>query len=73
MQRAFFLSSKAIIPLKMYIQYYFIFRLYVFNFQLKCIEIPACSCPRLHNRCGEWESWDPVNRFNHISWWLSLL
>ena len=27
----------------------------------------ACSCPRLHNCCGEWEGWDPVNWFNHTS------
>ena len=33
-----------------------------------CKTIPACSCPRLHNCCGEWEGWDPVNRFNHTSW-----
>ena len=26
------------------------------------------SIPRLHNCCGEWERWDPVNWFNHTSW-----
>ena len=30
--------------------------------------MPACSWPRLHNCCGEWEGWDPVNRFNHTCW-----
>ena len=30
--------------------------------------IPVCLCPRLHNCCGEWEGWDPVNWFNHTSW-----
>ena len=33
-----------------------------------CKTIPACSCPRLHNCCGEWEGWDPVNWLNHTSW-----
>ena len=33
-----------------------------------CKIIPACSWPRLHNCCGEWEDWDPVNWFNHTSW-----
>ena len=22
----------------------------------------------LHGFCGQWEGWDPVNRFNHTSW-----
>ena len=22
----------------------------------------------LHSFCGKWESWDPVNRFNHTNW-----
>ena len=22
----------------------------------------------LHSFCGEWEGWDPANRFNHTSW-----
>ena len=26
------------------------------------------SWSRLHNCCGEWEGWDPVNWFNHTSW-----
>ena len=33
-----------------------------------CKIIPACSCPQIHNCCGEWEGWDPVNWFNHSSW-----
>ena len=33
-----------------------------------CKIIQACSCPRLHNCYGEWEGWDPANRFNHTSW-----
>ena len=28
--------------------------------------IPVCL--RLHNCCGEWEGWDPVNLFNRSSW-----
>ena len=30
--------------------------------------VSLCSCPRLYNCCGEWEGWDPFNRFNHTSW-----
>ena len=33
-----------------------------------CKIIPAYSCPRLHNCCGEWEGWDPANWFIHTSW-----
>ena len=33
-----------------------------------CKIIPECVCPRLHNCCGEWKDWDPVNWFNHTSW-----
>ena len=32
-----------------------------------CKIILACSCPRLHNCCGKWEGWDPVNLFNYTS------
>ena len=54
---------------------------YIFNiiffgyYTYKCIDFsanckikPACSFPRLHNCCGEWESWDPGIWFNHTSW-----
>ena len=30
--------------------------------------MPVCSWSRLHNCCGEWGDWDPVNRFNYYSW-----
>ena len=64
----FFLYSNADIPLK-----------YLFNSNFSnsipieisayCKIIPVvCSCSRLHSCCGEWEDWDPINRFNHTSW-----
>ena len=28
----------------------------------------SCLCSRLPNCCGEWQGWDPVNRFNYTSW-----
>ena len=35
----------------------------LFSFKI----MPAWSCPRLHNCCGESEGWDPVNWFNHTA------
>ena len=50
----------------------FLFKIIFFGYytysNFSCKIIPACSCPRLHNYCGEWEGWDPVNWFNHTSW-----
>ena len=38
------------------------------SFLLHITEPCLLSCQRLHNCCGEWEGWDPVNRFNNTSW-----
>ena len=32
------------------------------NWMFKCVSF------WLHGCCGEWDGWDPVNRFNHTSW-----
>ena len=46
-----------------------IFSYYIYiQISADCGAVPACSCPRLQNCCGEWEAWDPVNWFNHTSW-----
>ena len=31
------------------------------------LQIFKCVSFWLHGFCGEWEGWDPVNRFNHTS------
>ena len=63
MQWVFFLSGNAVIN---FLKYFFE-SIYI-QLSAHCKIISACSCPRLHNCCGEWEGWDPVNWFNHTSW-----
>ena len=31
----------------------------------QCKIISTCE---LHNCCGKWEGWDPINRFKHTNW-----
>ena len=65
--KIFFLSCNAVIPLKYLINVIF-FGDYTYWNLSYCKIIPACSCPRSHKCCGEWEGWDSVNRFNYTSW-----
>ena len=63
----FFLSKTQFLTLNVYsISFYF--ETLRIQLSANCEIIQACSCPRLHNCCGEWEGWDPVNWFNHTSW-----
>ena len=66
----FFLSSSTIIPLYIVTSFQCFFSLETKHVQIsaKCKIKHACSCPRLHNCCGQWEGWDPDNWFNHTSW-----
>ena len=45
------------------------FKMYPSGIWYFCIvyNIIVAPCP-LDGCCGEWENWDPVNRFNHTSW-----
>ena len=69
MQWFFLLSSQAVIPRKTNL-FSILFSLENIHIQIvaNCKIMSACLCLRLHNCCGEWEGWDPVNWFNHTGW-----